>query len=265
MKQPCARTHYRSLFKQLIIIPIMIISLVPFCLTEHTNALDGIPFHQGEKLKFRAQWGFLPAGEVILEVLPTDIINGVPSYHFAMITKTNKYIDLFYKIRERQDSYIDKGLTHSILYKKRSEGKHPRDVVVNFDWEKKEAAYSSFGEKMRPVSILPSSFDPLSLLYVIRLHQLAEGKVIEIPVTDGKRCIDVKVKVSKKEIIILAGKEYETYLVESDLETIGDIGKEADGDNLKIWFTANERKIPVRIKNKAGIGSFIFELIALEN
>lgn len=265
MKQPCASTHYRPPFKLLIIIFIMIISRVPFCLAEHTNALDGIPFHQGEKLTFRAQWGFLPAGDATLEVLPSDIINGVPSYHFAMITKTNKYIDLFYKIRERQDSYIDKDLTHSILYTKRSEGRHPRDVVVNFDWEKKEVSYSSFGEKIDPVSILSGTFDPLSLFYVIRLHELKEGQVIELPVTDGKKCINVKAKVSKRETIILTGKQYDTFLVEPDLETIGDIGKKTDGDNLKIWFTANEKKLPVRMKSKVGIGSFIFELVAVEH
>jgi hypothetical protein len=265
MKQPFTRTDYRSLFKSLVIIPMMIILLVPFCFAEYTNAPDKMPFQKGEKLKFRAQWGFLPAGEATLEVLPSDIIDGVPSYHFAMITKTNKYIDILYKIRERQDSYIDKDITHSILYKKRSEGKHPRDVVVNFDWEKKEATYSSFGEKMRPVSIIPGSFDPLSLFYVIRLHELAEGKVIEIPVTDGKKCVNVKATVSKRETIILMGKQYDTFLVESDLQTIGDMSKKGDGDNLKIWFTANERKIPIRMKSRVGIASFIFEIVAVDN
>lgn len=265
MKQPCLRTYCRTLFKGLIIIPIMIVSFVSLCPSGYANAFDGMPFHQGEKLTFGVQWGFLPAGEATLEVLPADIINGVPSFHFAMITKTNKYIDLFYKIRERQDSYIDNRVTHSILYKKRSEGKHPRDVVVNFDWEKKEAVYSSFGEKMKPVSILPGSFDPLSFLYVIRLHDLGIGKVIEISVTDGKKCINVKAVVSKRETIILAGKQYETLLVEPDLETIGDIGKKSNGGNLQIWFTANERKIPVKMKSKVGIASFIFELTDVEH
>ena len=55
-----------------------------------------------------------------MEVLPKETIDGVEAYHFAMITKTNAGVDLLYKVRERQDSFVDSNMIHSILYKKRT-------------------------------------------------------------------------------------------------------------------------------------------------
>jgi len=91
-----------------------------------------------------------------------------------MTTRTYPVIDLFYKVRDRIDAYTDAAMTHSILYKKRKEGKSKRNVVVNFDWAKPEAQYSNFGKKSNPIPIQPGSFDPLSVFYAFRLHAHVE-------------------------------------------------------------------------------------------
>ncbi len=264
MKTAFVNTHRMSRINSFI--SATIISLALFLLAGNTNSIgETMPFRDGERLRFRAQWGIINAGEATLEVLPAENIKGVPLYHFRMITETNKYVDLFYKIRERQDSYVDREMTHSVLYRKKSEGEHPRDVVVDFDWENKTSSYSSFGEKMPPVSISAGTFDPLALFYVIRLHELTEGKVIEIPVTDGKRFIPATARVLKKETITIMGDRYETFRVESGLEEIG--GKDQSGlqDNITIWFTADKRKLPFRMKFKKGIADFTFEIVSSED
>jgi len=261
IKRSFAHIHCMLGRNRLIFIYVMIIPLVIFFFEVHANARGNLPFHEGEKITFQARWGLIPAGESILEVLPSKIVKGVPAYHFSMITETNRYIDLIYKVRERQDSYVDTNLTHTLLYTKQSEGKHPRNVVVNIDWERKTASYNNFGEEMNPVSILPGTFDPLSLIYVIRLHALAEGTVITIPVTDGKTCIPAKAEISRRESIIVLGKQYDAVLVESDLEVLD---KDGDGSNLKIWFTADDRKVPIRMQFKRHVIEFTFDIVAKE-
>ena len=89
-------------------------------------------------------------------------------------------------------------MTHSILYKKVSEGEHPRDVIVNFYWETLEATRSNFGEKMAPVHIVPGTFDTVSLYYVIRLKDIKENSLIEIPISEGDNNIMVKATVAKE-------------------------------------------------------------------
>lgn len=176
---------------------------------------------------YEGKWGHIPAGEITLEVLPKETIGGIEAYHFAMTTKTNTAVDLLYKIRERQDSFIDTDMTHSVLYKKRTESKHPRDVIVNFDWEKLEATHSNFGEKSPPIQILPGSFDPLALLFILRLQDLKENSVIEIPVTDGHMNYGVKATVSKRDIIEIQGKMYHAFEVTPDMERLENIVKKA--------------------------------------
>jgi hypothetical protein len=238
--------------------------LPAFLIGGSARAMDKkIPFYPGEKLMYEGRWGIIPAGDVTLEVLPKEIIKGVETYHFSMITKTNAVVDLLYKIRERQDSYVDTGMTRSVFYKKRTESKHPRDIVINFNWEKLEATYVNFGKDAPTIPILPGSFDPLALFFILRLHDLNENAVIEIPITDGSTNFRVKATIGKKDVIEIKGKMYNSIEVTPDMERLENIVKKSDNPQLRIWFSADEKKIPLKIQSKVGIVSFIFEFVAM--
>ena len=241
----------------------ILLTTIVFC--GSSNADEGrVPFYPGEKLTFQIKWAFIPAGEVIFEILPFQTIKGIKSYHFVLTAKTYELTDIFYKVRDRIDAYTDTEMTHSILYKKRKTGKSKRDIVVDFNWEKREVQYSNFGEKIKPVSLLPGSFDPLSVFYAFRLHDLKENIKLETPVTDGKKCVIGTARVLKREKIEVAGGIYDTYLIEPDLKHIGGVFKKSKNANLLIWVTADKRRIPVKIKSKVAVGSFVGELTSVE-
>ena len=229
---------------------------------DSSAAAKSPPFRQGERMVYRAMWGIIPAGEAVIEVLPTATIDGVKARHFAMTTNTNPEVDVFYKIRERQDSYTDIPMTRTLQYRKNNTGDHPRDVIVTFDWDSRTATYASFGNAEKPVEILPGSFDPLALFFVIRTHPLKLGDVIEIPITDGKKCITVRASVAGRETLTIEGKVYDTYLVIPDMERLQGVVPQKGDPSLKIWFTADQRQIPVKIQSKVVVGSFVFELVS---
>jgi len=235
------------------------------CFAEITNGADtNLPFSPGEKLTFQAKWSFIPAGEIVLEVLPVETLNGIKVFHFVMTMKSYEFVDVFYKVRDQIEAYTDTGMTHSLLYRKKKEGKRKKDVVVTFDWEKGETQYSNFGEKLKPVSIRPGSFDPLSVFYAFRLHDLKENREIERVVTDGKKCVVGKARIIKREEIKVPGGTYDTFLVEPDMEHIGGVFKKSKNARLQVWFTADKRRIPVKIRTKVAVGSFVGELISVE-
>jgi hypothetical protein len=219
----------------------------------------GVPFAPGEKVMYGGRWGIIPAGEVTLEVLPMEKIQGVEAYHFAMITRTNAAVDLVYPIRERQDSYVAADMSHSLLYTKKTESKHPRDVVVHFDWDRQESTYTNFGQSSAPIHIVPGTFDPLALFFVLRLQNLTEKNVIEIPVGDGSTNYRVKATIGKKEFIEIEGSKYPAIEVAPDMQRLEGIVKKSENPELKVWFSADEKKIPLKIQSKVGIVSFIFE------
>lgn len=221
------------------------------------------PFAPGEKLFFEVRWAFVPAAEGVLEILPMTTLDGVTCYHFSMAARTYEFVDIFYKVRDRIEAFTDEGMTRSVLYRKTQDGKRKRRITVNFDWEKLQARYSNYDEKSEPISILPGSFDPLSVFYAFRLFQLKEGQELNAPLTDGKKCIVGKARVIKREEIKVKNTVYDTFLVEPDLGQLGGVFEKSKNAKLQIWVTADGASIPVRVKSEVVVGSFVAELVSL--
>lgn len=223
---------------------------------------QNLPFHAGEKITLQVTWCAIPAGEATLELLPSTNINGKDSLHFLLTARTSEFADIFYKVRDRIDSYTDSNMSHSILYTENNQGKSPKENTINFDWEKQEAQYSRKGEneKRAPISILPGTFDPLAVFYAFRLNDLKENNEIILPATDGKKMVLGKLNIIKREKIKVGGTSYDTFLVEPELGDLGGVFEKSKDAKLQIWVTADNRRIPVRIKSKVVVGSFIAEL-----
>ena len=252
------------LISSLLFLIIFFITGYIFPCNAKTHATD-FPFSPGEKLTFKLNWCFIPAGEAVLEVLPIENISGIKAYHFVLTVKTNQFFDTIYKIRDRIDSYTDTDMTRSILYKKRQVAReHKRDVVVSFNWDKNEAQYSNFSKKRNPVSLLPGSFDPLSIFYYSRIYDFKEKIILQRPVTDGKKCVLGSGEIIKRETIKLKNEKYDTYLLEPELKDLSGVFRKSKNATIKIWLTADKRKIPIRIKSKVVVGSFVAELVATE-
>ncbi|MDM8541382.1 DUF3108 domain-containing protein [Desulfococcaceae bacterium HSG9] len=240
-----------------------VILLFIFIGGEAVEADNGkLPFSVGEKLHFELKWSFIPIGQAVLEVMSPKIIDGVPAYHFSLTAQTNAFADTFYKVRDKVDGYTDKAMTHSLLYKKQQhEGSTHRDVVVNFDWKKSQVRYITAKEK-KTVSVLAGAFDPLSAFYYARLFDPAKHKLIERPITDGKKCVVGRVTVVKREKIKVGKKVYDTYLIMPELKHVGGVFKKSKNAKIKLWITADTRRLLVKIKSKVVVGSFVGELVS---
>jgi hypothetical protein len=221
-----------------------------------------IPFHPGEQLRFEVRWTIIPAGEAVLEVLPPVNLSGVTCFHFAVTARSSEFVDLFYKVRDMIDAYADNTMSRSIQFKKVQGARSRRNVVVDFDWRKGEVQYSESGEKRAPLSIPPGSFDPLSVFYAFRTHPLEAGKEINVPVTDGKKCVMGTARVLSREKIEVAGRTFDTFLVEPEMKHIGGIFEKGKKSRLQIWVTADSDRVPVRVKGGVVVGSFVAELVS---
>jgi hypothetical protein len=74
-----------------------------------------------------------------------------------------------------------------------------------------------------------------------------------------------RARVVKREKVTVLSGTYDTYLVEPSLEHIGGVFKKSKDAKLQIWVTADARRIPVKIKSKVAVGSFVGELMSVEN
>ena len=226
---------------------------------------ERIPFAPGEKLTFELKWLFLPAGAATIEILPIEMLDGEPVWHFVLKAKTNRFTDAFYKVRDRIDTYVDLDMTRTLYYKKiQREGSTKRDVEVIFDWDNNIASYVQDGNKEKEVEINPESFDPLSVVYKFRSGDIALEREMKAWVTDGKKCVIGRAIIAKEQFLAVPAGRYETFVMEPELKHAGGVFKESKNPSLRIWFSKGPERQIVKIKGKVAVGSFSANLVAVE-
>jgi hypothetical protein len=232
----------------------------------HPVAAEGHhPFKPGEKMHFVLKYGAIPAGEATLEVHEMNEIQGIAAYHFVMTARSNSFVDIFFKVRDRIDSYTDADMNHSLYYKKdQKEGKTRRNIKVDFDWEKNESTYVNFDTEPKVISLLPGTFDPLSVFYYSRLLDFEKMDEFKHPVTDGEKNLMGILRVIGKETVSVPAGTFETLILEPDLQNVEGVFSKKQSAKIKLWVTNDERRLLVQMKSKAVVGSFVAELLSVE-
>jgi hypothetical protein len=223
------------------------------------------PFAPGERLTYEISWAFITAGTGVLEVLPDTVVGGVPARHYRATAQSTPFIDTFYRLRDRMDAYTDLSVRRSLFYdKKQQEGDYKRDIVLSFDWSKGVLHRYKQGEYRDSMTLDADTLDPLSMLFAFRSQRLEVGFEFRSPVTDGKEREIGTARVVARETVRTRLGSFDTFLVEPHMERVGTVFKTAPGAKLQIWITADERKIPVKVKSKVAIGHVTMELVRIE-
>lgn len=226
-----------------------------------------LPFEVGEKITYQLKWGVVPAGTVVLEVLPGTVIDGQPCRHFRMSVRSNSFIDTFYKVRSVIEGYTDPNLSHSRHYrKKQREGSSRRDIEIRFNGSEHTAQYYNLKEKRgrAPIVVPEGCFDPFSVIYYCRLLDFTTLDMIERPVTDGKKSVIGRVNNRGRQRLIIDDQSYDTFMIEPDIQHLSGVFKKSKEANIFIWLSADERRIPVKLASKVIVGSFTAEMISYQ-
>ncbi|MCF6248420.1 MAG: DUF3108 domain-containing protein [Desulfobacula sp.] len=230
--------------------------------SEAGTAENKLPFYVGEALTYNVRWEMIRAGKVDFLVRPFTIIDGKKAWHFDLKVRSNRYIDMFYKIRDRIEGFADEGFTKSLLYQKTQSGKDKKQIKVVFDWEHSNATYSNFGSRRDPIKIPAHTFDPISSFYMMRTLDFKEKQTLSFPITDGKKQFLQKVHIKERQTLDLSSGKVDTFLFVPEVNHFSGVFKRSENPTVRVWVTADEKKIPVRIKVKVFIGSVIFDLVS---
>ncbi|MBU61307.1 MAG: hypothetical protein CMI26_02245 [Opitutae bacterium] len=226
---------------------------------------SSLPFVSGERLHYKIKWGLIPVGRATMEVAPSEEVNGTLCHKFVLSVRTNEFADAFYKVRTRAESYLAPNFRRSLLYKKtQQEGKTERDVVVRFDYDQDLAFYSNYGKIEREIPIRPVSFDPLSIAYIFRLGEIKTGIKRSFPTCDGRVLQDVVVAVQEKEKLRVAAGKFEVFEATPALKNLRGVFKKSPRGVLRIWYSTDDRRLPVKMASEVAIGSFTARLEKIE-
>jgi len=206
-------------------------------------------FDAGEWLHFSIQYGAIRAGDALMQVQAIEEVGGRPCYHLVSKAESNNFFSLFFKVRDRVDSFLDRDVLVSRRFTKNTrEGKYRANVSIDFDQASGLARYSDGAE----LDLAPCSQDILSAFYYVRTLELEVGQSVHVTCHADKKNYPLEVKVHKRETVRTPAGEFNCLVIEPFLKTSGLFRQKG---RLTIWVTDDEYKIPVLMKSKIIVGS----------
>lgn len=220
----------------------------------------------GETLEYRIYWGFIYVGKSYLRIEKAVTISSRTAWHIVSGARSTDLINAFYKVDDRNESWMDTEDLHSYgYYRKIHEGGHFLNEWVVFDNEEKRF----YGEKLnrkREKSSFTGSLpglvnDYLSAVYRLRTMELAPGKRVELDVhTKNPHRMAVKASKKREKIKTDYGRR-KCMLFEPQTGGEGLFMSKA-GKRMLVWITDDELKLPMKLKAEIFIGSVTAKLVS---
>jgi len=240
----------------ILIVTFLIISVQQSIAQELTKMSEPV-FKAGEQLSYKLKYGYFTAAEGDLRVENTNIkYNGRPAFHIIVEGKTAGTFDVFYKVRNRYESYIDQQTLLPYFYaENRHEGSWKHSDKVSFDHETNKIT-ANRGTYPYTGKI----FDFVSAYYFARTIDVSKmhvGDKFELKyfLDDGINSLGITY-VGKERVTCSMG----TFNCLKFNPTIipGRIFKK--NSKLYLWITDDNNRIPVKAQVEVVVGSITMDL-----
>jgi Protein of unknown function (DUF3108) len=229
---------------------------------QEITSIEEPVFKAGEKLNYTLKYGFFTAAETVIKVEESDKkFNGHPAFHIIADSKTAGTFDVFYKVRNRYETYVDQKTLMPYFYtENRREASYRHSDNVTFDRQdnKITAAKGVFPFKGKV-------FDFLSAYYFSRsidVSKIQIGDKFELQyfLEDGVHTLGItyvgreKAKCSigsfnclKFNPTIIPGRVFRK------------------DSKLYLWITDDKNRIPVKAHVELIVGSVTMDLTGAQN
>ena len=245
-----------------IIVMVILFSLVVFANNDKDGfrKMENKAFKEGEKLTFDVKYGFVTAGIATMQVPAIKRISGRDAYHVTFEVNTVPSFDLFYRVRDRYETYIDvEGLFPWRFEQHIREGSYSRDFAAFFD-QRRGKAKTSEGSYDIPKYV----HDIVSAFYFARTLDysgMQVGDRINLKNFYKDKVHDLDVKYHGKETITVPAGKFDCIIVEPLVREGGLFKSEG---NIIVWLTDDDIKMPVRVKTKVIVGAIDADLTSYE-
>ena len=240
---------------------IIILPLIMSFVSPNKRFSEEPVFNDGEVLVFKIRYGFITGGEVHISAKKTQYDNQTV-FHAVLAGRTKGFIDKIYKVHDIYESYFDPetNLPQKAI-RNISEGSYRfyDEVLYNHD----ELYVES--KKNGKVSVPKNTLDMASVMYYVRrldLNKLNVNDIISLDTYFGDEIFPFYIVYKGKETVSIGSGKYRCFKFVPVVEP-GRVFKEKD--DMTIWFTDDENKIPVSIKFDIIVGSFRCDLEKFEN
>ena len=217
-------------------------------------------FLAGEQLTYEISWLNITAGTAVMAVSGAGMDGDRPLAKLITTTQSTPMITKFFPVDNRVESIVDPAtLLPEHLTFKRREGKKKEDIEYTFH-QKEGTVTVVKGGTTETLEMPPGTQDVISCLYYARSElSLQPGSFLTMNVHHDKKNRKVDVHVEEIEIVSGPWGQVETARV---LVVMPFQGLFLNQGNIRVWFTNDDRRIPVRMKAKVIIGSIVADLVS---
>ncbi len=215
-------------------------------------------FRPGEKLTYVVHYGFLNAGEAIVELKESPrTIQGRPVWHAVGTGRSLGAFNTFYKVDDHLSSYFDaEGVFPWIFSRSVSEGGYEFTQDYVYHQDRREVRTQRDSTHQVP----PSIQDMLSAFYYARTIDYSKAKPGDVFVIDcfiDDEIWPLRMRYVGKEKIKLRNGTYRCMKFQPVVQE-GRIFK--GNDDLNVWVTDDGNRIPILVQAKVLVGSIKMQL-----
>ncbi|MFC3561612.1 DUF3108 domain-containing protein [Pedobacter jamesrossensis] len=215
-------------------------------------------FQEGEVLSYKLKYGFITAAEATIKVQNSDLkFDNKPTYKLTVDAQTSGTFDVFYKIRDHYDSYIDKTDLLPYFYQENiREASYKRQDKARFNQDAKKVV-SNRGTFTTPTT---QTFDLVSAYYFARsldITKLKTGDKFKLNYFLGDEISALEIEYIGKEIVKSKLGNIRCLKFSPSIKP-GRIFKK--DSRLYLWVTDDGNRVPVKAQVEILVGAVTMEL-----
>lgn len=241
---------------QMIALMLCLVSLVSYA--QELPLKKDPAFTEGEVLQYKLKYGFITAAEATIKVQASDLkFDNKPTYKLVVDAQTSGTFDIFYKIRDHYDSYIDqKDLTPYFYQENIREASYRRTDKARFYQDTKKVV-ANRGTFNTPTT---QTFDLVSAYYFARsldIAKLKTGDKFKLNYFLGDEISALEIEYIGKEMVKSKLGNIRCLKFSPSIKP-GRIFKK--DSRLYLWITDDGNRVPVKAEVEILVGSVTMEI-----
>jgi hypothetical protein len=238
--------------------------LIVFLITVFNAAGQELPlkkepvFQAGEVLEYKLKYGFITAAEATIKVLNSDLkFDDKPVFNLVVDARTSGTFDIFYKIRDHYDSYIDRdNLTPYFYQENIKEANYKRQDKARFTQHTKKVV-SNRGTFTAPTD---QTFDLVSAYYFSRsldISKMKPGDLFKLNYFLGDNIHQLEIRYVGRETVKSKLGNIRCLKFSPSIEPGRIFRKDS---NLYLWITDDGNRVPVKAQVEILVGAVTMEI-----
>jgi hypothetical protein len=221
----------------------------------------GFSFPAKQTLSYSVDWRVFPAGIASFHMESDGNMQRI-----SVTGDTVGAVNLLFRVSDRFQSSFNRTTGCSESFSKQLiEGRRQINSELRFDYAHGKAVSNEknlvSGINRQQETPIPSCVsDSLSSIFYAASQPMAVGQSFQFPLGDAKKTVPVTMKVEGHEEVKTPAGTFQTLRV----EPTADAGVVKNRGNIWIWYTDDDRHMPVQMRARLFWGTITFRLTAID-